>query len=69
MEGAMSGGFLLDRLGRRWTIAFACLPAIAGFLMISFAHSTTLAHSGRVLTGFAAGLVRGLGMFPCFLLH
>ena len=60
MEGAAIGGFLLDRLGRRGTIAFACIPAIAGFLMISFANAVMVAQSGRVLTGFSVGLVRPL---------
>ncbi|CAG7834852.1 unnamed protein product [Allacma fusca] len=48
-------GFLVEKIGRRWTMLVMALPFVGGWLIISFAPTPTWMLAGRFLTGFCGG--------------
>ncbi|XP_076656405.1 facilitated trehalose transporter Tret1-like [Halictus rubicundus] len=50
-------GLLCDKIGRRWCVVSCHLMMILGWLVISFAGGITTLIIGRVMCGFAGGLV------------
>eukprot|EP00053_Salpingoeca_punica_P008839 m.78958 g.78958 ORF g.78958 m.78958 type:complete len:528 (-) comp14770_c0_seq2:332-1915(-) len=57
MIGAILGGYLTDKIGRRGAIQVACLPFICGFLLVEFGKSAGMLIFGRVFSGIGVGLV------------
>lgn len=53
---AISGGFMIDKFGRRPTAFVATIPPTIGWLFISFGYSSTFLLIGRMLTGFTNGI-------------
>jgi sugar porter (SP) family MFS transporter len=49
-------GPMMERYGRRSTIAFACLPMIVGWFCIAVSTQMWMVYVGRVLTGVAVSL-------------
>eukprot|EP00698_Gefionella_okellyi_P016002 TRINITY_DN4554_c0_g1_i1.p2 TRINITY_DN4554_c0_g1~~TRINITY_DN4554_c0_g1_i1.p2 ORF type:complete len:493 (+),score=90.06 TRINITY_DN4554_c0_g1_i1:67-1479(+) len=61
MFGSIIAGKVSDTTGRRVALGFACLPFIAGYLVISFANTVAQLYIGRALTGLAVGFVSVIG--------
>jgi MFS family permease len=59
MAGALAGGPLSDRLGRRPAIASCAAVWIVAWLTLSTATTTAAAHAARILTGVAVGVASG----------
>lgn len=57
MFGGPIGGWMIERYGRKSTILFTSLPFMFGYYMIARGGSITLLLFGRILTGFASGLI------------
>ncbi|XP_071549837.1 trehalose transporter 1-like protein [Panulirus ornatus] len=54
--GGPVGGVSLNILGRRGTMLASVLPYIVGWLLIAFARNVSMLITGRVVTGFCAGV-------------
>lgn len=54
--GGISGGPLIEGIGRRNTILVTGLPFIVAFLLIHFATTIGMVYAGRVLTGLSVGI-------------
>ncbi|XP_076656403.1 facilitated trehalose transporter Tret1-like [Halictus rubicundus] len=57
LPGSWVAGLLCDMIGRRWCIVSCHLMMILGWLVISFAGGITTLIIGRVMCGFAGGLI------------
>lgn len=57
MFGCPAAGWLVERVGRKMTLLVTSLPFLFGWIAISFGNSLSVLHFGRVLTGFASGMV------------
>ncbi|XP_076385599.1 facilitated trehalose transporter Tret1 isoform X2 [Megachile rotundata] len=55
--GSLCGNFLLNAIGRKWSLLFTAVPGIVGWMMIAFATSAWELMIGR----FAYGLSTGYG--------
>ena len=60
--GGLVGGWIADRWGRKCSLMITGVPALIGYLFISYAHFSLvmktfaiLLYVGRVLTGMAMG--------------
>ncbi len=53
--GGLASGRLADAIGRRMTVALACVVCIAGALLMALAQGYTALIIGRVVTGFGIG--------------
>ena len=62
--GAAVGGSLAgipsDRLGRKISLLFLCLPFLGSWLLLIYATTLTELYIGRVLLGVCAGVVCGI---------
>ncbi|XP_018320241.1 facilitated trehalose transporter Tret1-like [Agrilus planipennis] len=53
-------GLLADRIGRKWTLVYACgIPLTAAFLITAFAKTPVLYYVARFLGGLGVGVVFG----------
>ena len=57
MIGALLGGVLSDRLGRKRALQIASMPFIAGWVWMAATSSVAQVDAARVLTGIAVGVV------------
>lgn len=57
MAGAVSGGRIADRMGRKKSLMVASVFYIAGWTMIAFSNEFLLLCTGRLLCGVATGVV------------
>ena len=53
--GGLACGTAMDRLGRRTTMVLINLPAMLGWLLITYASNFGMILAGRIFTGFATG--------------
>src|SRR4051794_10660472 len=53
--GALSGGWLADRISRRWTLFAAGIVYVAGAVTAAFAQSVGQLIAARVVLGLAVG--------------
>lgn len=53
--GAISGGFLMDIIGRLNTVKLAAIPGVIGWILIAMATDVPMLIAGRLLTGLASG--------------
>nr|CAH0110449.1 unnamed protein product [Daphnia galeata] len=67
--GALSGGLLMDRFGRRFVLMTMTSPYIIGWLMITLAIDPSeyivMLYVGRVIVGFAGGVCAAIA--PCYI--
>lgn len=70
----MAGGSLLgsllaswtgDKLGRRDSLAVACVVFICGSILMSAVQNTAMLIVARIINGFAVGMLTSLG-YDCF---
>ncbi|KAK0087578.1 hypothetical protein PV325_000704 [Microctonus aethiopoides] len=54
--GALAPIFLMDKIGRKWTLIFAALPKIFSWIAISFANSNITLCGARLLAGVGCGI-------------
>jgi len=57
MVGAIASGKIADCIGRKGALIVAAVPSIVGWLAIAFAKNASLLYVGRLLTGFAMGVI------------
>lgn len=57
LVGALMGGFLADRLGRKWTIMLTAVLFILGSWITAESHSYFVLLFGRVVSGIAVGII------------
>ena len=55
--GSLLSGALLDGIGRRGSLQLSAIPLCAGWIIIGFARSIPCLLIGRVVLGFAVGLM------------
>lgn len=48
--------FLLDRIGRKWTMLLVACPFVMGWFLLAFPDSYTVLIVGRSITGFCGGV-------------
>jgi facilitated trehalose transporter len=54
--GAISGGFIMDSIGRLNTVKLAAIPGVLGWILIAMATNVPMLIMGRLLTGLASAL-------------
>lgn len=59
--GGLACGAAMDRFGRRTTMVLINLPAMLGWLLITYAGSFGMILAGRIFTGFATGCTTVVG--------
>lgn len=57
LVGAFMGGYLADRLGRKWTIMLTAVLFILGSWITAESHSYFILLFGRVVSGIAVGVI------------
>lgn len=57
--GALVSAPLADYIGRRSTMLVACIPIFIGWFVLALSQSYTMLIAGRLLCGFATGLLAG----------
>lgn len=57
--GALAAGFCAEFFGRKFAIAFATLPHIAGWLLIALSRNVPMLYVGRFISGIGSGMVNG----------
>lgn len=57
MAGALLGGQLCDKIGRKKAILAACIPFAGGWALIAIVKSFVMILVARILTGIAVGIV------------
>ncbi|KAF2403340.1 general substrate transporter [Trichodelitschia bisporula] len=55
--GSLMGGFVMDRIGRRWTIQMGAIICLFGAILQTAAQNLAMMLVGRVLAGWAVGLM------------
>lgn len=50
--GALSGGLIMDSIGRLNILKLAAIPSILGWVMIATAQNVMMVIFGRILVGF-----------------
>ncbi|KAG7210926.1 hypothetical protein KM043_016302 [Ampulex compressa] len=55
--GSLLSGSLLDTLGRRGSLQLSAIPLCLGWIFMGFANNITYILVGRVVCGFAVGLI------------
>lgn len=53
--GAITGGFVMDSIGRLNTVKLAAIPGVLGWTLIAMATNFHMLVIGRLLTGLASG--------------
>lgn len=56
LAGGISGGPLIEYLGRKNTILFTAIPFIISWLLIALASNVIMVLAGRALSGFCVGI-------------
>ncbi|XP_063595968.1 facilitated trehalose transporter Tret1-like [Penaeus indicus] len=56
LAGGPIGGVCLNKLGRRGTMLTSVVPFVGGWLLIAFAQNFAMLMTGRIITGFCAGI-------------
>jgi facilitated trehalose transporter len=56
--GAISGGFIMDSIGRLNTVKLAAIPGVLGWILIAMATNVPMLIMGRLLTGLASGTLQ-----------
>ncbi len=54
LQGPLTG-WVMTRLGRRSTMALACVPCLAGWALMAAAQDVWMLYAGRLLAGVAVG--------------
>ena len=57
IPGSLVSGHLLEQYGRKGTLLISVLPYVLGWLSIIIASSAPVFYIGRLMTGFATGIV------------
>ncbi|GFR31422.1 facilitated trehalose transporter Tret1 [Trichonephila clavata] len=57
MPGSLVAGPLADKIGRKSTLIVNILPFVVGWLTISFAKTVGAVIAGRLICGFASGVI------------
>jgi SP family galactose:H+ symporter-like MFS transporter len=57
LAGALMGGYLADRLGRKWTIMLTAVLFILGSWITAESHSYFVLLLGRIISGIAVGII------------
>ncbi|XP_045611610.1 facilitated trehalose transporter Tret1 [Procambarus clarkii] len=57
VPGFLVAGWMIGRLGRRWSLAVAVVPGLLGWAAIAFALDATMLIIGRFLDGITCGMV------------
>lgn len=58
--GALGGGTLADRIGRKWVLAIGDLFFVVGAVIICASFSVPQIIVGRVVLGFGVGIAAGV---------
>lgn len=56
LVGGISGGPLIEYLGRKNTILFTAVPFIISWLLIALATNVYMVLAGRAMSGFCVGV-------------
>jgi sugar porter (SP) family MFS transporter len=56
MAGALMGGQLAERFGRKWTIVMMAPVYATAWLVTIFSQNSAMVHAGRVISGLAVGV-------------
>lgn len=54
--GALAPIFLMNTIGRKWTLLAAALPKIISWVIIGLASSPHVLYGGRIIAGFGCGI-------------
>ncbi|XP_044014253.1 facilitated trehalose transporter Tret1-2 homolog [Aphidius gifuensis] len=54
--GALSPIFLMDKIGRKWTLLAAALPKIISWIVIGLAKNSHALYAGRITAGIGCGI-------------
>jgi MFS family permease len=55
--GSLMGGLIMDHIGRRWTIQTGAIICLVGAILQAAARNLGMMLVGRILTGWAVGLM------------
>ncbi|XP_057320505.1 facilitated trehalose transporter Tret1-like isoform X2 [Microplitis mediator] len=55
--GCLLSGYLMDQLGRKRSLIITEIPALLGWLLITFASNIEMIYAGRFFTGLGSGMV------------
>ncbi|XP_044591097.1 facilitated trehalose transporter Tret1-like isoform X1 [Cotesia glomerata] len=55
--GCLLSGYLMDQIGRKRSLIITEIPALLGWLLISFATNIDMIYAGRFFTGLGSGMV------------
>ncbi|XP_008559792.1 facilitated trehalose transporter Tret1 [Microplitis demolitor] len=55
--GCLLSGYLMDQLGRKRSLIITEIPALLGWLLITFATNIEMIYAGRFFTGLGSGMV------------
>jgi MFS family permease len=55
--GSLMGGVTMDRIGRKWTVQMGAIICLFGAILQSAAQNLGMMLAGRILTGWAVGLM------------
>lgn len=58
--GALGGGTLADRIGRKWVLAIGDVLFVLGAIIICSSFSVVQIIIGRVVLGFGVGIAAGV---------
>lgn len=51
--GCLSIGYMMDKIGRKWTILVMLIPVTIGWILIIFSQNFAMMLIGRLLTGLS----------------
>ncbi|KAL1137982.1 hypothetical protein AAG570_009677 [Ranatra chinensis] len=57
MVSPIPGGYIMDAIGRKWTLFLFCLASISSWVIVVFTHSAVGLYVARVLAGMWTGIV------------
>lgn len=55
--GCLLSGYMMDVFGRKRSLIITEIPALIGWILISFANNVRMIYVGRFLTGLGSGMV------------
>ena len=55
--GCLASGYMMDTLGRKRSLIITEVPALLGWLLISFASDVRMIYAGRFFVGLGSGMV------------
>lgn len=55
--GPFPAGYLVWKVGRKWTLLGSTLPMLAGLILIAAAVDIWMIYIGRLLTGFSLSIM------------